>query len=170
MNTSHRLTPLEKMTIKINCALADYNDVIRRNINETKATQEFIITQVWDSVFRLLDICKAITTVRSIDNRTTYNVRKSLIAEGQAITSFLWLANLRDTITDVIEHYYGVDFCALRVYPLYKNNETDIEAHLAYRDTDDFRTGKRGSTLITKDGEYIFIKHDELSKWTKLSN
>ena len=157
---------------KIKKALSDYNALVHFDLRYDTATKSFLIHQMENAVNRLIDVCESIDSSRNNDNRTVYDIRRSLLAQGQPITSFLWLGNQRDTITNAIESFYGISFSSLSMWNLYKNNETGVEAYLAHRDTCDYsRTSQtpRKSTLITNLGEYIFIEHNELAKWSKIS-
>jgi hypothetical protein len=82
-----------------------------------------------------------------------------MLTWGQPLTSFLWLANLRDTIVDPIEHTYGVSFSSLAIYPEWVDTTDNATVyalyyHLEYNRGDSMTLAKHGEVYFGKNSEY----------------
>jgi hypothetical protein len=127
------------------------------------AGTEFVKEQLRIAVAELHRLAKTVRGARSLATtknwRVASNLTQELLSVGQRYASILWMAGMRDTITDKIERVYGICFSSLGVMTEVRDNEGGT-AFLAY---DAARLGGKSYTMI-KNGEYLFIPVEDYNK------
>jgi hypothetical protein len=145
---------------------------IQNGTYKTQEAKDFIIKTTVDCVWRYLECCKTIREVMPLrktgDWRVVSNIQDELLGIGQRYAGFLWLANLRDSITDPINYTYGVDCNALGTWEEV-TDEDGTKAYIAY-DPRKFARHKDDSYTMAKDGKCFFVKEEEFRRRFTLDN
>ena len=151
------------LTEKIELALKEHDEgVMNCPSYKNDESRAFVIKQVHYATSQVLYLAREIhnnINLRSWSNhgRIPDNVLNEMLAWGQPLTSFLWLANLRDKIVDPIEYFYGISFSSLGIYPEWVDT-TDNKTVFALYYHPEF--GRDSMTLV-KDGTVYFGKNSE---------
>ena len=98
------------------------------------------------------------------DMREVYGLTTAYLAIGQAASSLMWEIDLRNTVVDAIEAYYGVSFSGLKVHK--RITKAGEIAHISSRL---YSINKQlGYTLFRQNGASDFITETELKEWETL--
>lgn len=154
------------MTIneKVSLALGKHDAAVRVcESYKNDESKEFIINQVRYVANTVLHLAREIrgnVKLRSWQRhgRAPDNVLNEMLTWGQPLTSFLWLANLRDTIVDPIEHTYGVSFSSLAIYPEWVDTTDNATVYALYYHPE---YNRGDSMTLAKHGEVYFGKNSE---------
>src|SRR3954468_3771238 len=86
----------------------------------TFESKQFIKVQVRFATMTLLRIAKTVREnahLRKFEHgRPAANLLNEMLTWGQPLASTLWLAGLREKVTDLIEYYYGISFSSLKIH------------------------------------------------------
>ena len=152
---------IEKIINEIDEACRKWEDETRKNTQSTEEQKDFIIATVKDQVARLILLAETLRktyhwTKGQKGWRSTVRIHDNLLAEAQAISGFLHLINLRDTVTDKIEYSYGINFNGLRVYP--PATKGDEVYYICFFDKD------YPTVTLCKDGKIFGVPMDVYKK------
>lgn len=148
---------------KIAVALKEHDEgVMTCPSYKNDESRAFVIKQVHYATEQVLYLAREIRNninLRSWKNhgRVPDNVMQEMLAMGQPFTSFLFLANLRDKITDPIEYQYGVSFSSLGIYPEWIDTTDNWTVFALYYHTE----WPNESMTLVKNGEVYFGKNSE---------
>ncbi len=126
MNATHLYGMIEK-------ALSCYEPPLTK----TDGGKAFAMTQVRYAAEQLLSLACVIRgsiIPSDPDDQLKHNIRRELLKVGQAYSSMLFSAGLRDAITDPIENFYGIAFNSLKILPQYREKATGEKVYLAFYD------------------------------------
>lgn len=143
---------------KIERALKKHDEGVMAYDRTTPEAKQFIIKQVHNAVERLHELAKEIrANVELFDfkhSRIPGNILTNMTDWGQPLSSFLWVANLRDSVVDPIEQTYGVSFSGRRIYNAVKD-KTDGKTVFVLYDPRSMRHGQ--NYTLSKDGDMFFV-------------
>lgn len=156
------------MTIdeRIEIALKEHDiNVMSCSSYKTDKDKAFIIKQVHYAADQLLYLAREIRNnvhLRSWKNhgRVSDNIMQEMLSWGQPLSSFLWLANLRNKIVDPIEYAYGISFSALAIYSEWVDTTDNKTVYALYYHPE----WKCDSMTLVKNGEIYFDKSSEYGK------
>jgi hypothetical protein len=155
---------LEHLENQIANALREY-DAFVNSVSPTKSNAQvnaLLIQQAHYSAYELLKL--AVSIRESVPLRKTkgwrivQGIHDDMLSVGQAHSRALFSYNLRDSITDHIEHAYGVSFSALGIYPEWIDT-TDGKSVFALYYHPEWNRGE--SMTLCKDGVVYFGENSE---------
>lgn len=152
---------------KIDAELAAYSvRVIGNKHFRNDEVKKLAINAAYDAANKLYELAKTIRENHKLalnwDNgNAPHNILDSMVAWGQPIARFLWMADLREKITDPIEMEFGVDFGALGIYREVTNKNNQNKAYIAF---DARRFNGCDRLTLFEGGKHVFINKEEFEK------
>ncbi len=155
----------EQLQEKVNKELAEYKAICAKSDRlKTLEAKFFVYNQAKYCADQLMELAKRIRENAHLEAfehsvRVTSDVLRDMLAWGQPLASALFSFQLRERITDPIEHFYGVSFSALGIYPIVIDKTDGKECFVLYNPRRfSYARGYNESQerfTIMKDSEYL---------------